>query len=90
MRIGLTTSTSETWTPTVETFWTSHLTICSTWALSLILSTAETHPDDAYLTNAIGPENAVYIANELDIPVLYIGTAGIFDGQQIVPVDSRA
>jgi dTDP-4-dehydrorhamnose reductase len=29
-------------------------------------------------------ENAVYIANELDIPLLYISTAGIFDGQQDV------
>ena len=29
-------------------------------------------------------ENAVYIANELDIPLLYIGTAGIFDGRQEV------
>ena len=27
-------------------------------------------------------ENAVYIANELHIPLLYIGTAGIFDGEQ--------
>ena len=25
-------------------------------------------------------ENAVYIANELDIPLLYISTAGIYDG----------
>ena len=29
-------------------------------------------------------ENAVYIANELDIPLLYISTAGIFDGRQDV------
>ena len=27
-------------------------------------------------------ENAVYIANELDIPLLFISTAGIFDGRQ--------
>ena len=27
-------------------------------------------------------ENAVYIANELDIPLLYISTAGIFDGKK--------
>ena len=46
------------------------------------LEYCETHPDDAYATNAMGSENAVYIANELDIPLLYIGTAGIFDGQQ--------
>jgi dTDP-4-dehydrorhamnose reductase len=27
-------------------------------------------------------ENAVYIANDLDIPLLYISTAGIFDGKK--------
>jgi dTDP-4-dehydrorhamnose reductase len=27
-------------------------------------------------------ENAVHIANELDVPLLYISTAGIFDGRQ--------
>jgi len=27
-------------------------------------------------------ENAVYLANELDIPLLYISTAGIFDGKK--------
>lgn len=46
------------------------------------LEYCETHPDAAYATNAVSVENAVYIANELDIPLLYIGTAGIFDGQQ--------
>jgi dTDP-4-dehydrorhamnose reductase len=46
------------------------------------LEYCETHPDEAYATNAIGAENAVLIANELGIPVLYIGTAGIFDGRQ--------
>ncbi len=34
------------------------------------------------MTNATAVENAVYIANELDIPLLYISTAGIFDGEQ--------
>ena len=46
------------------------------------LEYCETHPDETYATNAIAVENAVYIANELDIPLLYIGTAGIFDGRQ--------
>ena len=44
------------------------------------LEYCETHPDDAYANNATAVENAVYIANELHIPVLYISTAGIFDG----------
>ncbi len=42
----------------------------------------ERDPDNAWLTNTIAVENAVYIANELNIPLLYIGTAGIFDGQK--------
>lgn len=46
------------------------------------LEYCETHPDEAFATNAMAVENAVYIANELDIPLLYIGTAGIFDGRQ--------
>ena len=46
------------------------------------LEYCETHPDETYATNATAVENAVYISNELDIPLLYIGTAGIFDGRQ--------
>jgi dTDP-4-dehydrorhamnose reductase len=44
------------------------------------LEFCDTHPDETYLTNTISVENAVYIANKLDIPLLYISTAGIFDG----------
>jgi dTDP-4-dehydrorhamnose reductase len=46
------------------------------------LEYCELNQDDAYLTNTTAVENAVYIANELDIPLLYISTAGIFDGKQ--------
>ena len=48
------------------------------------LEYCELHPDDAYLTNTIAVENAVFIANELQIPLLYISTAGIFDGKKDV------
>lgn len=44
------------------------------------LEYCELHEDDTYVTNALSVENAAYIANELDIPLLYISTAGIFDG----------
>jgi dTDP-4-dehydrorhamnose reductase len=44
------------------------------------LEYCEQQPDEAYATNTLAVENAVHIANELDIPLLYIGTAGIFDG----------
>ncbi len=46
------------------------------------LEYCEQHKDDAYATNAIAVENATLIANELDIPLLYISSAGIFDGLQ--------
>jgi len=46
------------------------------------LEYCENHPDDTYMTNTIAVENAVYIANKLDIPLLYISTAGIFDGKK--------
>jgi dTDP-4-dehydrorhamnose reductase len=48
------------------------------------LEYCEEHPDDAYATNTLAVENAVRIANELGIPILYISTAGIFDGAKDV------
>lgn len=44
------------------------------------LEFCEKNVDDTYHTNTIAAENAVYIANSLNIPLLYISTAGIFDG----------
>ena len=46
------------------------------------LEFCETHIDDTYNTNSLAVENAVYIANKLEIPLLYISTAGIFDGKK--------
>ena len=46
------------------------------------LEYCEKNVEDTYLTNTISVENAVYIANSLDIPLLYISTAGIFDGNK--------
>jgi dTDP-4-dehydrorhamnose reductase len=46
------------------------------------LEYCERHPDETYLTNTTSVENAVYIANELVIPILYISSAGIYDGQK--------
>lgn len=46
------------------------------------LEFCEKHPDDTYATNTISVENAVYISNELNIPLLYVSTAGIFDGNK--------
>ena len=46
------------------------------------LEFCESNPDDAYTTNTLSVENAAYIANQLRIPLLYISTAGIFDGRK--------
>ncbi len=48
------------------------------------LEYCEINSDDTYLTNTIAVENAVYIANSMSIPLLYISTAGIFDGAKDV------
>jgi dTDP-4-dehydrorhamnose reductase len=46
------------------------------------LEYCELHVEETYKTNTLAVENACYIANELDIPLLYISTAGIFDGNK--------
>jgi dTDP-4-dehydrorhamnose reductase len=48
------------------------------------LEFCELNADETYNTNTLSVENAVYIANDLDIPLLYISTAGIFDGKKEV------
>ncbi|MDI3521036.1 MAG: dTDP-4-dehydrorhamnose reductase [Anaerophaga sp.] len=46
------------------------------------LEFCEENPDETYVTNTLSVENAVYLANAFDIPLLYISTAGIFDGKK--------
>jgi dTDP-4-dehydrorhamnose reductase len=46
------------------------------------LEYCEKNTDETYRTNILAVENAVYVANQLDIPLLYISTAGIFDGNK--------
>ena len=46
------------------------------------LEYCEQNADDTYATNTIAVENAVFLSNKLNIPLLYISTAGIFDGSK--------
>jgi dTDP-4-dehydrorhamnose reductase len=46
------------------------------------LEYCERHEEDSYLTNALGAENVGLVANELNIPYVYISTAGIFGGEK--------
>ena len=48
------------------------------------LEYCELNPDETYLTNTTSVEFAVTIANALEIPLLFISTAGIFDGKKEV------
>lgn len=46
------------------------------------LEYCESNPDDAYRTNTLSVEYAFEISRKLDIPLVYISTAGIFDGEK--------
>jgi dTDP-4-dehydrorhamnose reductase len=46
------------------------------------LEYCERNQEDAWLTNALGAENIALIASRLDVPLVYISTAGIVDGSQ--------
>jgi dTDP-4-dehydrorhamnose reductase len=46
------------------------------------LEFCEEHEEESFLTNATSVEYAVQLANELNIPLLYISTAGIFNGKE--------
>tara|TARA_B100000315_G_C14536221_1_gene568599 strand:+ start:433 stop:1374 length:942 start_codon:yes stop_codon:yes gene_type:complete len=48
------------------------------------LEYCEQNPKDTYATNTKSVEHAVIIASELNISLLYISTAGIFDGDKNV------
>ncbi|MEK7616314.1 MAG: NAD(P)-dependent oxidoreductase [Patescibacteria group bacterium] len=47
------------------------------------LEYCESHPAEAYATNALGVANVVDCAQRLDIPVIFISTARIFNGKKI-------
>ncbi|MCB9447422.1 MAG: NAD(P)-dependent oxidoreductase [Flavobacteriales bacterium] len=46
------------------------------------LEFCELNQENAWLTNALGAENCALVAREMNVPHVYISTAGIFDGQQ--------
>ena len=46
------------------------------------LEFCEKNIEDTYITNTLSVENATLISNEINVPILYISTAGIFDGSK--------
>ena len=69
------------------------LTLCSIENLDLVIhcaaytkvDQAESEPDIAYLINGYGTENLAVICNKLRVPMLYVSTDYVFDGQREVP-----
>jgi dTDP-4-dehydrorhamnose reductase len=49
------------------------------------LEHCEISPDDAYRTNVVGTQNVVLAARESDAVVVYVSTAGVFDGTKRTP-----
>lgn len=49
------------------------------------LEYCEANPKEAYKTNVIGTINVAQTCNTLNVPMVYIGTAGIFDGTKATP-----
>ncbi len=48
------------------------------------LEYCENNIDDTFKTNTISVDHAIQISNKLKIPLLYISTAGIFDGKKSI------
>jgi dTDP-4-dehydrorhamnose reductase len=46
------------------------------------LETCEADPDHAFLTNTLGTHNAAVACQARDLPLVYISTAGVFDGEK--------
>ncbi len=49
---------------------------------------AESEPEIAYLVNGYGTENIALLSNALDVPVMYISTDYVFDGEQKTPYNT--
>jgi dTDP-4-dehydrorhamnose reductase len=47
------------------------------------LETCEADPDHAYRTNTLGTHNAALACQAADLPLVYISTAGVFDGEKL-------
>jgi dTDP-4-dehydrorhamnose reductase len=45
----------------------------------------ETQPEKAFLVNAIGTQNVALVCGKLDIPIVYLSTDYVFDGQKSEP-----
>lgn len=49
------------------------------------LEYCETHSQEAFDTNGLGAENVALVCQELDVPLVHISTAGVFNGDRETP-----
>jgi dTDP-4-dehydrorhamnose reductase len=53
------------------------------------LELCETHVGHAYSTNTLGTRNIAWICRDMNIPMLYVSSIGVFDGTKIGPYDEN-
>jgi dTDP-4-dehydrorhamnose reductase len=66
----------------VETMDRTHPDLVLHLAAETDLETCEANPDHAYLTNTIGTHNVAIACRESGTKLVYISTAGVFDGKK--------
>jgi dTDP-4-dehydrorhamnose reductase len=49
------------------------------------LEICESNTDEAYRVNSMGTQNVAIVCQEKDIPLVYVSTAGVFDGRKKTP-----
>ena len=49
------------------------------------LEVCEKNPDEAYRVNSLGVQNVAIVCQEKNIPLVYVSTAGVFDGHKETP-----
>lgn len=61
----------------------THIINCAAYSL---VDLAETHRQEAYLVNAVGPENLARVANEKKIHLIHLSTDYVFEGKLLRPL----
>ena len=49
------------------------------------LERCEAYSDDAFITNTLGTQNVAVASRNVDATLVYISTAGVFDGEKLTP-----
>lgn len=74
----------------VLSYWTKEPELIMHLAAETDLEYCQRNPSKAYMTNTTGTMNVVMLAKNLNIPIIYMSTAGIYDGSKQSPYDYRS